>query len=101
MSTQPIEVDIPHQLGLAGARARVEAGFRQVADLIPGGHVAAHRWEGNSLVFVVEALGQRVASRLDLFDAHVHAAVQLPPMMALFAEPIRAKLARDGRAMLG
>lgn len=97
---QPVEVDIPHKLGKAAARTRVEAGFKQIADLIPGGHVTAHRWEGDSLIFTIEALGQRVSSRLDVFADKVHAVVNLPPFMALFAEPIRAKLAREGPKML-
>lgn len=98
--TQPVELDIPHQLGLAAARARVEAGFGQIAELIPGGHVAEHRWDGDSLTFVIVALGQRIASRLDIFAARVHATVDLPPLLALFAEPIRAKLAKEGQVML-
>ena len=100
MTTQPVEVDIPHKLGKAAARARVEAGFKQIADLIPGGHVTAHHWDGDSLTFTIEGLGQRVSSRLDIFDAKVHAVVDLPPLMALFAEPLRAKLAKEGRVML-
>ena len=100
MTTQPIEVDIPHKLGKAAARARVEAGFRQIGDLIPGGHVTQHRWEGDSLTFTVEGLGQRISCRLDIFETKVHAAVDLPPFMALFAEPIRAKLAKEGTVML-
>jgi hypothetical protein len=100
MSGKPVEVDIPHKLGLQGARARVEAGFSQIADSIPGGHVTQHHWDGDSLTFTIEALGQRVASRLDIFASHVHASVDLPPLMALFAEPIRAKLAKEGTHML-
>ena len=100
MSGQPVEVDIPHKLGLAAARARVEGGFRQIADLIPGGHVTQHHWDGDSLTFTIEALGQRVSSRLDVFADKVHAAVDLPPLMALFAGPIRDKLSREGTKML-
>ena len=98
--TQPVEVDIPHKLGKAAARTRVEAGFKQIADLIPGGHVTTHRWEGDSLTFTIEGLGQRVSSRMDIFADKVHAVVDLPPFMALFAEPLRAKLAKEGTKML-
>ena len=100
MSGKPVEVDIPHKLGLAGARARVEAGFRQVADTIPGGRVTQHHWDGDSLTFAITALGQQVSSRLDIFETRVHATVDLPPLMALFAEQIRAKLAKEGTLML-
>ena len=98
--SQPVEVDIAHKLGKAAARARVEAGFRQIADLIPGGHVTAHRWDGDSLTFTVEALAQRIASRLDIFEDKVHAVVDLPPLLSLFADAIRTKLAAEGTKML-
>lgn len=100
MTGQPVEVDIPHKLGLAGARERVAKGFAGIADLIPGGHVTEHRWEGDSLTFTIEGLGQRVASRLDLYETRVHAAVDLPPFLQLFAEAIRGKLAKEGPRML-
>ena len=100
MTTQPVELDIPHKLGKAAARARVEAGFKQIADLVPGGRVTQHHWEGDSLTFTIEAMGQRISSRLDVFEARVHAAVDLPPFLALFAEPLRAKLAKEGTVML-
>ena len=100
MTTQPVELDIPHKLGKAAARARVEAGFKQIADLVPGGRVTQHHWEGDSLTFTIEAMGQRISSRLDVFEARVHATVDLPPFLALFAEPLRAKLAKEGTVML-
>ena len=100
MTGQPVRVDIPHKLGLAAARERVEKGFAQIADLIPGSHVTEHRWDGDSLTFTIEGLGQRVSSRLDIFPTRVHATVDLPPFLSLFAERLRAKLAREGAVML-
>ena len=98
--TQPIELDIPHKLGKAAARARVEHGFKGIADLIPGGRVTQHQWTGDALEFTVEGLGQRIAARLEVFEDKVHAAVDLPAFMALFAGPIRDKLAKEGPKML-
>jgi hypothetical protein len=98
--TQPIELDIPHKLGKAGARARVEHGFKGVADAIPGGRVTEHAWTGDTLTFTVEGMGQRISSRLEVFEDKVHAAVDLPALLSLFAESIRAKLAKEGPKML-
>jgi len=98
--TQPIELDIPHKLGRVGARARVENGFKGIADVIPGGRVTEHEWQGDTLTFTVEGMGQRISSRLEVFDDKVHAAVDLPGLLSLFAEPIRAKLAKEGPKML-
>ena len=98
--SQPIELDIPHKLGKAGARARVEHGFKSIADMIPGGRVTQHEWAGDTLTFTVEGMGQRIASRLEVFDDKVHAAVDLPALLSLFAEPLRAKLAKEAPKML-
>jgi hypothetical protein len=98
--TAPIEIDLPHKLGRAAARARIESGTSRMASFIPGGTVSEHRWDGDTLSFTVEAMGQRVASRLTVLDDKVHCLFDLPPFLALFADKIRAKLARDGPKLL-
>lgn len=98
--SEPITVDIPHQLGLASAKARVAGGIGKLADLFPGGGTVEHRWEGDSLHFTLSAMGQNVASRLDVHEDKVHAQVDLPPFLALFAEKIRDKLRREGPKLL-
>jgi hypothetical protein len=45
-------------------------------------------------------MGQTVASRLDLHEAHVHAEVDLPPFLALFANKIREKLQKEAPKLL-
>jgi hypothetical protein len=98
--TQPITVDIPHKLGLEEAKRRVEHGFGKLADWIPGGAVTMHRWDGDTLHFTVEGMGQSIVSRLEIDQDKVRAIVDLPPLLALFAEKIRAKLAKDGPKLL-
>ena len=98
--TPPIELDLPHKLGRAAARARIEGGIGKLAGFVPGGTVSEHRWDGDTLSFTVEAMGQRVGSRLTVFDDKVHAVFDLPPFLALFADKIRAKLAKDGPKLL-
>ena len=96
----PVKVDIPHKLGREAARARIAGGIGKLAGMFPGGGQVEERWEGDSLHFTVTALGQRVASRLDIFDGHVHAEVDLPPMLALFAAKIRDKLLSEAPKLL-
>lgn len=98
--TDPVIVDIPHKLGKEGARARLASGVGKIGSLIPGGGAVQDRWEGDSLHFTVSALGQTVASRLDLHEDRVHAVVDLPPMLALFADKIREKLQKDAPKLL-
>ncbi|MBX3594909.1 polyhydroxyalkanoic acid system family protein [Sphingomonas sp.] len=96
----PVTVDIPHKLGRDAARARLAGGVGRIGNMIPGGAAVDQRWEGDTLFFTVTALGQRVASRLDVFDDRVHAQVDLPPMLALFADKIREKLQREAPKLL-
>ena len=98
--SEPISVDIPHKLGRAEARARLERGVGKLAGAIPGGAVVDHHWDGDALHFTVQAMGQRIASRLEPFDDRVHAVIDLPPFLALFANTIRAKLAKEGPKLL-
>src|SRR5438132_960965 len=98
--TAPITVDLPHQLGVNGAKARIDQGFGKIADFVPGGSVTDHRWDGDTLHFTLAAMGQTVVSRLEVMADKVRATIDLPPFLALFAEPIRAKLAKDGPKLL-
>jgi hypothetical protein len=98
--TAPIELDLPHKLGRDVARARIEQGIGRLASFIPGGTVSEHRWDGDTLSFSVEAMGQRVGSRLTVFDDKVHAVFDLPPFLALFADKVRARLAKEGPKLL-
>lgn len=97
---EPITLDIPHKLGREAARARIEAGSGRIASFIPGGTVTDHRWDGDSFFFTVAAMGQTVATRLDVHEDKVHAVLDLPPFLAMFADRIRAKLQKDAPKLL-
>lgn len=98
--SDPIRLEIPHQLGRAGARARVERGVTRLAEIVPGGVISDQHWEGDRFAFAVEAMGQRVTSRLDILDDRLLAEFDLPPLLAMFAGKIRDKLAREAPRML-
>ncbi|MDV3458179.1 polyhydroxyalkanoic acid system family protein [Sphingomonas sp. HF-S4] len=96
----PVVVDIPHKLGRDAARARIAGGVAKIAEIVPGGGHVSQQWEGDTLHFTVSAMGQQVVSRLQVFDASVHAEVDLPPMLALFAGKVRDKLFEKGATLL-
>jgi hypothetical protein len=96
----PVVVDIPHKLGRDVARARIAGGVGKIAEIVPGGGQVEQRWEGDTLHFSVAAMGQKVASRLQVFEDKVHAEVDLPPMLALFASKVREKLVEKGVKLL-
>jgi hypothetical protein len=99
MST-PIELDIPHKLGKETIRQRLDGGVGKMGRLIPGGANVTHRWEGDTMVFTVTAMGQEVASRATVFEDKVHAVVDLPGMLALFAGPIKAAIQQQAPKLL-
>ncbi|QIG79003.1 polyhydroxyalkanoic acid system family protein [Stakelama tenebrarum] len=96
----PITLDIPHKLGRQGARDRIAGGIGKLADSIPGGNVEEHHWEGDTLFFTVTAMGQRIASKIEIEEDKVRATVDLPPFLALFADKIRDKLGREAPKLL-
>lgn len=96
----PIRLDIPHQLGREGARDRVNAKIGRLASHIPGGADVTHRWEGDTMHFTVAAMGQTVASRLTVFDERIHAEIDLPALLGLFAGAIKSAVEREAPRLL-
>ena len=97
---QPITLDIPHSLGKPAARARLDGGIGRLGELIPGGASVQHRWENDTLHFTVTAMGQAIAATAEVFDRHVHAVVDLPAFLGLFAAPIRAAIEKEAPKLL-
>jgi hypothetical protein len=97
---QPIILDIPHDLGRAGARERLAKGTGQIAGIVPGGSLKEHRWDGDTLYLTIEAMGQRIASRIEVDDTIIHAVLDLPPLAALFASTIKEQLGKVGTKLL-
>ena len=87
MST-PIALDIPHQLGKAAAYERLDRGIGKIGQMIPGGGQVTHSWSGDVMTFTVTAVGQTMNCVATVYDDKVHAEVDLPPMLALFAGKI-------------
>ena len=67
----------------------------------PRGIARRFSLEGDTMFFVVVALGQRVSAKLDVLDTRIRAVIDLPPPVALFAETIRGKIRGIGIKLLG
>lgn len=99
MST-PITLDIPHKLGKAAVRQRLDGGIGRIGEKIPGGAAVQHRWEGDTMHFTVQAMGQSIRSELTVFEDKVHAMVDLPALLGLFAGQVRALIEKEGPKLL-
>jgi hypothetical protein len=96
----PITLDIPHQLGKAGVRQRLDGSIGRIGEKIPGGAQVEHRWAGDTMHFTVQAMGQSIRSELTVHDDRVHAVIDLPAFLAMLAGPIRAAVEREGPKLL-
>jgi len=100
MSNTPIKVDLPHSLGQAEARRRIEGGIGSLKDHIPGAAEVRSAWTGDRLGLQILALGQEVDAQLDVQERVVRVEMLLPPALSFFTQPIEAALRRGGAAML-
>ncbi len=99
---KPINVNIPHTLGKAEARRRVQQGFADIQRSmgLPGILSAKQSWEGERLNFELSGLGQSLVGRLDVLVDSVQVQIELPGILAALAETISAKLKAQARKLL-
>ncbi|TWT77767.1 putative polyhydroxyalkanoic acid system protein [Posidoniimonas polymericola] len=101
---RPVTVSVPHNLGQAEARRRIEDGFGQLQQQMTGGlgsMVSWQRhWEGDCLHFESGMLGQKLTGRLEILDDAVRMEIDLPEILAALADRISGKLRDAGRKLL-
>jgi putative polyhydroxyalkanoate system protein len=98
--TQPIDVDLPHNLGKDEARRRIGNNIHKLQEHIPGGAHVQSGWTGDQLNLDVAAMGQSVTATIDVKDKSVHLKVLLPGMLGLFAGVIQGALQKKGGVLL-
>jgi len=97
----PITVSIPHQLGRAEARRRIEGGFAKIIHQLPGsGGTCSQRWDGDRLTFSVTAMGQSIAGVVDVLDAAVTIEIELPGVLGIIASGLKDRLQKVGQLLL-
>jgi len=98
--SQPIDVDLPHNLGKDEARRRIANNVHKLTEHIPGGAQVQSGWTGDQLNLDVAAMGQTVAATIDVQETKVHLKVLLPGMLGMFAGVIQGALQRKGSVLL-
>lgn len=101
MQTKTISLSIPHRLSQDEARARIQntlAGLKsqQAARLA---QVEEH-WAGDHMDFRLAVMGQSVTGRVDVRDSAVDLAIDLPWILAMFADKVRGEVQREGTRLL-
>jgi putative polyhydroxyalkanoate system protein len=98
--SQPIEVDLPHNLGKDEARRRIANNVHRLSDHIPGGANVESGWTGDQLNLRVQALGDSVQSTIDVEETKVRVKVLLPGMLGMFSGLIQGALQKKGSVLL-
>lgn len=96
----PVQVELPHKLGAAEAKRRIERNFGKLAQHLPGGANVTERWQGDRLQLEIAALGQEISAAIDVEERLVRVSVTLPPALTFFRRAIEAGLRNSGSAML-
>ena len=97
----PIVIDLPHSLGAAEAKRRLQSRIGELKDHIPGGAAEVQSsWAGDRMDLRVSALGQDVSAKIDVLERSVRLELVLPPMLSFFGKQIEALIRRKGPELL-
>ena len=97
----PISISIPHQLGRAEARRRIETGFAKIIGHLPGSAgICRERWDGDRLTFSVSGMGQTVSGVVNVLDAVVTMELELPGVLGMIASGLKERIQKAGQLLL-
>jgi putative polyhydroxyalkanoate system protein len=98
--TQPIDIDLPHNLGKDEARRRIANNIHKLQEHIPGGANVQSSWAGDQLNRQVAAMGEAVNAMIDVQETKVNLKVLLPGMLGMFSGVVQAALQKKGSVLL-
>jgi len=98
--SQPIDVDLPHNLGKDEARRRIANNVHKLEEHIPGGARVQSMWNGDQLGLNIAAMGESVNATIDVMETKVHLKVLLPGMLGMFSGLVQAALQKKGSVLL-
>lgn len=99
--TKAITVNIPHELGRAEARRRIDEGFGRFATQMGGAAGALTKsWDGDRLNFSLQAMGQAISGVIEVAESHVRLEVLLPNLLAMIANKLKGRLQKEGQVLL-
>lgn len=99
---KPLVVEIPHQLGRVEARRRIESRLGQGRDLVQKAGLTMEEpvWDGDTLAFVVGAMGQTVGGTIAVEETAARVEVRLPLLLGIFSGKVRQVILEKGGELL-
>jgi putative polyhydroxyalkanoate system protein len=98
--SKAVTVTIPHELGRAEAKRRVETGFGDLSRHLGGLGAVTQSWDGDRLAFSFATMGQAITGAIDVADRSVRIEVLLPNLLALMADKVKGRLQKEGQLLL-
>lgn len=98
--SKPVVVTIPHQLGRAEARRRIDEGVGRLTQQFTAMGETRHAWDGDVLRFVVAAMGQEISGLVDVAEEQVTLQVTLPGFLAMIANKVKGRIQKEGQILL-
>jgi putative polyhydroxyalkanoate system protein len=98
---QPLTATIPHELGRAEARRRIDEGLSRFVGQI-GGMAQNYRqsWTGDRMDFSAQVMGQTLSGAVHVLDDAARVEVVLPGLLGMMAGKIKGKLQQEGQLLL-
>lgn len=98
---QPVTVTIPHQLGAAEARRRIDEGMSQFVGQIGGAaQNFKQAWTGDRLDFSASVMGQALSGAIHVLEDNARIELVLPGLLGLMAGKIKGRLQQEGQLLL-
>jgi len=98
--SKAVTVTIPHELGVAEARRRIDAGFADLSRHLGGLGEVTKTWTGDSLSFGFSAMGQAISGTAQVAERAVRLEILLPNLLALMAGKLKGRLQKEGQLLL-
>ena len=97
---KPVVLEIPHELGRVEARRRIAEGLGSLAGQISVVGELTHSWEGDTMRFSLQAIGQTVTGIIIIEERIVRLEVTLPGIFAMVANKVKGRLRDEGQLLL-
>lgn len=97
-----VTVTIPHQLGRAEAKRRIDEGMADLSGHLGGGAVGKldKTWQDDRLSFAFTSVGQAISGSVTVADGAVTVEVLLPGLLAMIAGRVQGAVKKQGQLLL-
>lgn len=98
--SKPLVVSLPHELGRAEARRRIDAGVAQLVGQVGAVGALTQSWKEDVLHFSLVALGQTLTGQIAVEDREVRMEIVLPGVLGLLAGKLKGRIRDQGQVLL-